>query len=133
MRRYAHVLRSRRGQAVVELALVLPVLLLLLLGTWETADILHKYLVLTGAAREGARLGAVGATDAEIRERVKAVGASLGLEDGDITLSPEEGERRPGEPLSVEVRTEVKLLTPILSGVLPNPFPLKVQTVMRVE
>jgi Flp pilus assembly protein TadG len=48
----------RRGVAVVEFAVVLPLLLLLLVGIWELGRIIHVQLVLNGAARDGARLAA---------------------------------------------------------------------------
>jgi TadE-like protein len=47
-----------RGQAIVEFALVLPVLLLLLLGVIFFARAYNLQQVLSGAAREGARVWA---------------------------------------------------------------------------
>ena len=51
--------RSRRngesGQAFVELALVLPVLLLLLLGVIQFGNVFRDYIALTDATRVGAR------------------------------------------------------------------------------
>lgn len=48
--------RSESGQAAVEAALVLPVLLLLLLGILEFGQAWNAKQVVTDAAREGARL-----------------------------------------------------------------------------
>ncbi|HEX4746458.1 MAG TPA: TadE/TadG family type IV pilus assembly protein [Gaiellaceae bacterium] len=47
------------GQAFVELALVLPVLLLLLLGVIQFGTIFRDYIALTDATRVGARQAAV--------------------------------------------------------------------------
>ena len=47
-----------RGAALVELALAMPVLVMLLLGTVTSALALNDNLQLTHAAREGARYGA---------------------------------------------------------------------------
>jgi len=47
------------GQAFVELALVLPVLLLLLLGVVQFGNIFRDYIALTDATRVGARQAAV--------------------------------------------------------------------------
>lgn len=55
-------LRSRNGetgQAFVELALVLPVLLLLLLGVIQFGNVFRDYMALTDATRVGARQAAV--------------------------------------------------------------------------
>jgi Flp pilus assembly protein TadG len=47
------------GQAFVELALVLPVLLLLLLGVIQFGNVFRDYIALTDATRVGARQAAV--------------------------------------------------------------------------
>lgn len=49
---------QRRGVAAVELAFVLPLLLLLLVGLWELGRIIHVQIILNNAARDAARLGA---------------------------------------------------------------------------
>ncbi len=51
--------RDRRGAAMLEFAIVAPVLLALLLGIVEVARFLFLHHVLLTAVREGARLGAV--------------------------------------------------------------------------
>lgn len=50
--------RGERGGALLELALVMPFLVMLLLGTVTSALTLNEDLQLTHAAREGARYGA---------------------------------------------------------------------------
>jgi Flp pilus assembly protein TadG len=56
---YRHLLR-RRGLACVELALLLPFLLIMLLGIWEVGRLINVNQILSNAAREGARLAATG-------------------------------------------------------------------------
>jgi Flp pilus assembly protein TadG len=51
--------KGREGQAMVEFALVIPVLLLLLLGIIEFGLLLYNQQVITNASREGARYGIV--------------------------------------------------------------------------
>lgn len=46
---------SRQGQALVEFALVLPIMLLLMIGMLEFARAWNLHQVMTDAAREGAR------------------------------------------------------------------------------
>lgn len=48
-----------RGQALAEAALVIPILLLLLMGMFVVGFWLNDQLVVTAAAREGARQGAL--------------------------------------------------------------------------
>jgi Flp pilus assembly protein TadG len=51
--------KDRDGQALVEFAIVLPILLLLLLGMMEFGLLLYNQQVITNASREGARFGIV--------------------------------------------------------------------------
>lgn len=52
---------ARRGVAAVELAVILPFLMLLLFGIWEVGRFLDAQMLLEGACREGARQAAAGA------------------------------------------------------------------------
>ena len=49
--------RDERGQAVVELALTLPLLLLIVMGMFDFGVMFQRYEIVTNAAREGARVG----------------------------------------------------------------------------
>jgi hypothetical protein len=51
--------RGQRGAAMIEFAIVLPVLLILLIGTVEFSLLLYNKAMITNASREGARLGIV--------------------------------------------------------------------------
>ena len=54
---------EERGVAVVEFALIMPVLILLVAGVIQFGIMYSQYQVLQGAAREGARCASVQATD----------------------------------------------------------------------
>ena len=60
----------RRGTALVEFALVFPLFAGVLLGIADIAYLYNHQLVLTNAAREGARLGALGRTSGDVRQAV---------------------------------------------------------------
>ena len=67
--------RRRRGQALVEFALVLPVLLLMTLGVVDGARVFTAHVVLANAVREATLFASVGtgATDtARVQARLKA-------------------------------------------------------------
>jgi hypothetical protein len=51
---------SRRGQSLVELALILPILITLLLGMVEVVNIGRTYLALLDSSYQGAHLGSQG-------------------------------------------------------------------------
>ena len=64
---------GERGQALLETALILPVVLLISVGIFEFGRAYQLVQVLTNAAREGARIAVMyGTTEADIRDRVRA-------------------------------------------------------------
>ena len=69
--------RSQRGAALVEAAMVIPILLLISAGIFEFGRAYQTWQVLTNAAREGARVsvlpnGATGATETLVRQYMQA-------------------------------------------------------------
>jgi Flp pilus assembly protein TadG len=63
-----------RGAAVVEFALLLPLLLLLVFGIIDFGRALNAQITLTQAAREGARLAALGKSNVVAGTQAAAVG-----------------------------------------------------------
>lgn len=63
-------LRKRRGQALVEFALVVPILIAFLGGLVAVGWLYNHQMILTNATREGARLGSLGDDETEIRAAV---------------------------------------------------------------
>lgn len=124
--------KNRKGQSMVEFALVLPIMLLLLLGIMEFGFIFHEYLVVTHAAREGARDASLGATDAEVRTLVLTAAANINRGQMLITISP--ASRVRGASVTVNVTNLVPIRTPLISSFFPqNPFPVSGVAIMRVE
>jgi len=92
-RLYAHA-RNEPGQAVVEMALVLPILMLVILGIMKFGILYNNYLQLTDAVRSGARQYAVERSQATpcIDSAQAIVNAAGGLGTNNITGSiSEEG------------------------------------------
>ena len=82
-----------RAQALVEFALVLPVLLVLALGIAELSELGIARLALTHAAAEGARTGALTNDDRLVRASVVAAAVPLDPRRVDIAIEPTEAER----------------------------------------
>jgi Flp pilus assembly pilin Flp len=66
-----------RGAAAVEFALLLPVVLLLLFGIVDFGRALNAQITITQAAREGARLGALGVAPATVVTKTQAAATGL--------------------------------------------------------
>ncbi len=83
-----------RGQAVVEMALVLPILLLLLLGIVQFGSVFRDYIALTDATRVGARQGSVARSlqPASFRETsviLRTQKAAVNLDPAKMTIAVE--------------------------------------------
>jgi len=125
--------KKEKGQAMVEFVLILPVLLFILLGIMEFGRIYADYLVLNNAARAGARLAAVGATDGEITASILAKTKTLESANLLIAIEPAENERTRGISATIRLDYRLDLLSPIWDMILPNPFPIYSVVTMRVE
>ncbi len=75
-RRFSGRVARDRGAAAVEFALVLPLLLLIVFGIIDFGRALNAQITLTQAAREGARLAALGQPDVVSQTQAAATGLS---------------------------------------------------------
>lgn len=118
---------------MVEMALILPIILLLLMGMVEFSRIFGSYLLITHASREGARMASIGKGDDEVIQRVTDRSGVLNTADLQVTLTPDEDVRRSGDDVKVSVKYKIVIYAPIISSILPNPFEMESITYMRVE
>lgn len=87
MRFLDHRQRERRkGQALVEFALVIPLFLLLLVGLFDLGRAVFAYNTLTNAAREGARIAIVNQYKPSIIQRAKDQTAIVELNDPSVSI-----------------------------------------------
>lgn len=124
---------DRQGQALVEMALVLPILLLLFMGIFEFGRIMSAALIISDLARDGVRHGVVGYSDQSIRNLIEERCVWLEPERLVIEISPASGSRAKGDPLEVRVHYSLPLVAPFLPSLVPNPYPLESYCTMRVE
>ena len=123
--------RGEHGQAAVEFALVLPVLLLITLVVCQVALSLNCYLVVTSASREGARRGAeTNDTDAARKAAMSAAGGLPGT-GPEVEVSFPEG-RAKGSPVVVTVTYRMPLLLPGLERLISR-LSFKRSTTMALE
>jgi len=125
--------RGERGQSLVELALMLPVILFLLVGVVEVGNALNAYLTVVDGARDGARLGSKGAaSDADIKALVVTETERLAspVADSDITITRD---YPVGAAETSAIKVEVCYDHPLILDVLdlvPNPLRMCSTTAM---
>lgn len=120
-RRYGHS-SGEHGAALIEFALVLPLLLVLLFGIIEASWAFGQQNDVRHGAREGARLAAVDHGDTaviglEVCDRMDVV---YPTGNPTITLTPTSTESVRGGLATITVRTDFDSLTGFLDGIFGN-------------
>lgn len=114
-----------RGQATVEFALLLPVVVVLLMTVIQVGVLVRARIMVTHAARESARVAAVGSPNAEI---TRAAVVSGGLAPNRVSV-----EVRPnGEVVTVVVHYRAPTNLPFV-GALIDDVDLSATATMRRE
>lgn len=111
-----HVLDDERGQAIIEFALVLPVLLLAAMAVVLVSELGVARLALQHATAEGARTGALTNDDDAVRETIAASVAPLAPERVVTAIEPPSSEPpRDGDPRGslLTVRTTYEIPVPL--------------------
>ena len=117
---------EQRGSAVVEFALVLPLVLVVLLGIVEVAVVARSEIQLIHAAREGAREAAA---SPDTRRSAAAVRSALGDAGGRARISVTRPTRI-GDKATVRVSLTHTIAAPFFGGFSLD---LQAQSTMRVE
>lgn len=125
--------RGEQGQALVEMALVLPLFFLLMFGVIEMGRIGYAYITVCNAVREGGRTASIGGTDSDITNAIDNAAPVLDPSNLTITINPPQGERQSGQDVTIEASYPVQLIIPVISSLITNPFIVSSTVVMRME
>jgi len=110
-------LRRERGQALVELALVLPLLVSILVAALLLARVLWSHQVVWALAGEAGRAGALGASasdaDRRARERAGQMADDASLDPGRLTVKVDTSRFGRGGWVAVSASYHVLPLAPI--------------------
>lgn len=132
--RVRRLARPRRGQAMVEFALILPIFLLVVFGTLDLGRIVFLKTELENAVREGARVGQVTVpfSDASVRTRIQA---QPGLANATVVASCVGGIGDDGCGYESTVTVTATLPVQIVAGLVPAlPSPnLTASASVRIE
>ncbi len=140
------LIRNQKGQAVVELAIVLPILILLFMAILEGGRIFAGYIELQTAARDGARYASIRCNENDvpdsqlqlwktdclipwIQSRLTTVNAGGAA----VELSRQKSANGTEVWVEVTVAYPLEIRTPVIGTILGNPFYLRVAMAMRIE
>jgi Flp pilus assembly protein TadG len=123
--------RSReQGSAAVEFALVLPLVLILALALLQVGLLVNDRLIVQGAARAGAREGAVTTDDAAVRQAALDATGSLDQSRIDVSILRSEGA---GAPVTVRVTYHAAVSIPLVDWLFRSAIDLSESATMRQE
>jgi Flp pilus assembly protein TadG len=121
---------GERGSAVVEFALLLPILLVLLLAFVQVGVLARDRLLLAQASRAGAREAAI--TDAEDAILEAAVRAAPGLDPARLRLAVDRAGER-GSPVTVGIVYDVPVAAVLAGWLMPSTVTLDASATARQE
>lgn len=139
----------QRGQALVETALVLPVLLLIVIALFDVGRAVFAYNAATNAAREGARLAIVNQNVAKVQERTTALAVNAPVvsitvtyyKAGADTTSAANADKCLGTPASpivigcvavVDFNTSFSAITPLIGSIV-GPMTMSARSELPIE
>ena len=110
---------NRKGQALVEFVLILPVFLIILFTIIDFGVILQRKNNLENTSTEIARMIRNGQTIEEIKQEYHEI--EVNLDDYKENYQ------------KIEVTDHINLITPILERILGNPYSIKVERIILNE
>lgn len=126
-------LKDEKGQAIIEFALVLPILLLLLCAIMDFGWIYGNRLLADNACREAARYTAIHYYDSTSDDDA-AIAAGIVKARAPTLIAPAVTLTKSGDSITIKVMSEVTVLTPIISSLFTNGrYIITVDCVMRLE
>ena len=114
-------MKSKKGQALVEFVIILPVTLILLFGIVDFGRIISLKSNLENLATDSVTFYSDGRTLEDIKRLLKL--------DDNTTITINEQ----GEYTSIELKKQIKPITPGLSYIAPSVFDVKVTRVTKNE
>lgn len=123
---------NERGSVTVEFALVLPFVMLAMLAVLQAGVTGAAHIMVSQAAREGARQATTADNDAEITQAANAAAGIIPVDRLRISWSAGNGWKA-GFPVTVVASADVPCLFPALAKVWPSAYLARATSTMRLE
>lgn len=113
--------RRRKGVAVVELSVCLPLIMVITVAAIEACSMLHLKQSLILAAYEGARVALIpGAATANVQEQCRLILVNRGIQGATYTVTPDVQSAPRGTFIRVLVTAPCNMNSPILGSFFTN-------------
>ncbi len=120
--RFQRAAAAEGGQSLVEFALLLPLLLLILLGTIQFGIVLENYLAVVDAAHVGDRVASLGGTCGQVTTAARQTATAAGL--GHISVNCPSPLPLAGQAVAVGVTYDIPVVVPLFWPMLGKHFPI---------
>ena len=131
-------MKNNKGQAVIELAITLPILILILCAIIDFGWIFTNKMFITYSSREGARYGTVNAMETNatdlITNKIKNMAPSFLKDKITVTITFSDAYDIRAGDITVKVSCVIKALTPVV-GIFTTDqnIPMESVCVMKIE
>lgn len=130
-------MKKKKGQALMEVALTLPIVLMLFCGMIDFGRILYTVSRLNLVAQESVRLAGLGKGDSEVIQYALDNVDSNQKSTLQVSFNPQltstELRRKSGDYVTVIISCDVPYITPFVGRILNSPFKAQTQSTIRVE
>jgi len=124
--------QRQRGQALIEMALIMPILILILMGILDFGLIFLQYQQLGQSAWVGGRYASLHSSDASGIETAVREATSGLLNQDHLTVTIDGLGGVPGQKISVIATYHYQFLTPVIER-FASPLILRCKTMMMIE
>lgn len=126
--------KKESGQAIVEIALMLPILAFLLCGIIDFGRILYAGITINMVAQESVRYSGLGKKNAEV---IQLAMDNCSLSDKysylSVNIGPGDAPRTSGTYVTVNIDYEVNYITPLIKPIIGDSFTVSTSSTIRVE
>jgi Flp pilus assembly protein TadG len=126
-------MKKKKGQALIEIALALPILILFFCGIVDFGRILHAAASLEMVAQESVRLAGLGRDDSEVTQFALDKSDINDKASINVAITPSYSQRKAGDYVTVNITYPIKYITPVINTILPSPFVVSTKSTIRVE
>ncbi|GLC28994.1 TadE/TadG family type IV pilus assembly protein [Clostridium omnivorum] len=127
-------MKKKKGQALVETALIIPILIIFLCMIIDTGRIIYAECRLNLICQESARIASFGGGETQITNYAYSKLDSNSAATLNVSMDPyNASERKSGTNVTVKLSVDLKYITPLAKLFFSSPFKAKAQSTIRIE
>lgn len=126
-------MKKQKGQAILEIALIMPIIIMIFCGIIDFGRILQVSTHLNMISQESVRLAGLGKNDDEILQFIQTNADIRDTSSISVNVTPSSSQRKSGDYVTVTITYPVKYITPFVNIFLTPSFVVSTKSTIRVE